>query len=76
MKIGYFALGDNYDDTVTSYFRCWYYFGMYGKKRPLAILWYQLDVPGGLNSSLQVVVTTPPPSKDLLEKSLVRRGLT
>ena len=22
------------------------YFGMYGKKRPIAILWYQLDVSG------------------------------
>ena len=59
LKIGYFALGDDYDDTVTSYFGCWYYFGIYGKKRSLAILWYQLDVSESLISSSQVVVTTP-----------------
>ena len=37
----------DYDVTVTLYLRCWYLFVMYGKKRPLAILWYQLNVSGG-----------------------------
>ena len=49
LNIGYFELGHDYDGTgrhpldvdfVT-------YFGMYGDRRPIAILWYQLDVWGG-----------------------------
>ena len=42
LKIGYFELGHDYEVTDAGT-----YFGMYGKKRPLAILWYQLDVSGG-----------------------------
>ena len=30
-------IGFDYDSTVTSYLGCWY-FGMYGKKRPLAVV--------------------------------------
>ena len=33
---------------MTSYLGRWY-FGMYGKRRPLAILWYQLHVSGGFH---------------------------
>ena len=40
LKIGYFELGHDYDVTLTSYVGYWY-FGMYGKRRPFAILWYQ-----------------------------------
>ena len=36
-KIGYFELGHDYDVTVRSYLGCWYFFGMYGKRRPLAL---------------------------------------
>ena len=28
--------------TVTSYMGCLYFFGMYGKRRPIAISWYQV----------------------------------
>ena len=35
------------------------YFGMYGKRRPIAILWYQLDIFGVHFWKSQVVVTTP-----------------
>ena len=40
-KIGYSDLGNDYDVTVTSYLDVGSYFGMYGKRRPLAILWCQ-----------------------------------
>ena len=33
----YFELGHDYDVTLTSYLRCCTYFGIYGKRRPLAI---------------------------------------
>ena len=42
LKIDYFELGHDYEVTDAGT-----YFGMYGKKRPLAILWYQLDVSRG-----------------------------
>ena len=51
------------------------YFGMYGKRRPLAILWYQLNVSGGFKFT--GVGNHPPPSTpDMLpKKGLVRWGL-
>ena len=49
LKIGYFELGNDYEVTVTSYLGFGMYVGMYGKRRPLVILWYQLDLSGGFH---------------------------
>ena len=38
----------HYDVTVTSYMGCLYFFGMYGKKRPIAIPWYPISISRGL----------------------------
>ena len=53
-KNGFFELRRDYDITVTSYLGLWYFFGMYGKKRHLAILWHHLDVSGVSFPGLQV----------------------
>ena len=38
----------HYDVTVTSYMGCLYFFGMYGKKRPIAIPWYPIGISRGV----------------------------
>ena len=57
VNLAYISLND-YDVTVTSYWDVCSYFGMYGKRRPLAILWYQLHVWGFIYK-FTGVVTTP-----------------
>ena len=51
------------------------YFDMYGKKRHLDILWYQLDVSGGFIFKLFTRGWYTPPWVRRYKKSLVRRGL-
>ena len=51
------------------------YFGIYGKKRPLAILWYQLDVSGELIFKFIGGGNDPSPWEDVLQKGSVRREL-
>ena len=51
------------------------YFGMYGKKRHLAILWYQLDVSGGFIFKFTGGMVTPLVRR-VTKEGLVKRGLT
>ena len=34
----------NYDVIMTSYMGCLFFFGMYGKRKPIAIPWYQISI--------------------------------
>ena len=70
-KNGYFELRDEYD--VTSW-DVGTYFGMYGKCRPLAILWYQLHVSGGFIFKFTGVVTTPPLVRRVTKKKKKKLG--
>ena len=63
-KSAFFDKIDNYDVIVTSYMGCLYCFGMYGKRRPIIIPWYQISIP-------QVFIF-----QVHRENSLVRRGLS
>ena len=63
----------NYDVIVTSYTGCLYFFfGMYGKKRPIAIPWYQISIPPGVYSSKIHSGLQQPPWIDVLKNSLVK----
>ena len=68
-----------YDAIVTPYIEGLYFIAVYGKKRPIAILWHHLNISGGSvfhltggggfgNHPLSLV-------NRVTEKSLVRRGL-
>ena len=51
------------------------YLSMYGKKKPLAILWFQLDVSGGFHFQVHRWVATTTLGKTCYKKGLVRGGL-
>ena len=54
LKWAILRFGLIHDAIVTSYVGCLYLFCMLGKKRPVAIVWYQLTNPGVQFSSSQV----------------------
>ena len=51
------------------------YFGMFGKARPIVILWYQLDVSAGLHFQVhRGVVTTPSRVRRVTKKKKKKKG--
>ena len=60
LKIAKLGKLGNYDVIVTSYTAYLYFFGMYGKRRPIAILWYQISRPQAfIFQAHRRVATTP-----------------
>ena len=57
LKIAKLGKIGNCDVIVTSYMRYLYFFDMYGKRRPIAIRWYQINIPQVF--IFQVYFTTP-----------------
>ena len=60
LKIAKLGKIGNYDVIVTSYMGYLSLFGMYGKRRPIAILWYQISIPQVFISQVHGGLQQPP----------------
>ena len=60
---------------VTSNMGCLYFFGMYGKRRPIATPWYQISTPKAFIFQVHREVATNLLVRRVTKNRLVRRGL-
>ena len=71
-KLGEIA---NHDGIVTSNTGYLYFFGMYGKGRPIAILWYQISIPQVFMFQVYGGLQQPPLVSRVTKNSLAKRLL-
>ena len=76
LKIAKLGKIGNYDVIVTAYTEYLYFFSMYGKRRAIAILWYQISIPQAFIFQVyKRKLQQPLLVSRVAKNSLVRRGL-